>query len=188
MLAGLAFVLFLGLVIFPFLDTIDYFLLHSPYSPAVSVLVPLVLCLCYPTLDRWSTARGDTTLIMAVGGGLFLGHWVCFQYGLMQKASTSPPYHIIPPNFVWLGQMALRLSVGIVILFSTRAIMKLLSYNLVCYLLGVSKEDQKCHQRLAVERPYKFITSFVLGFSAVYLAPQVFRHLGIERPTFFTEI
>ena len=179
---------FLGAVIFPWLNTIDDFLLHSEYAPYVCVFVPLILSLVYPTLDRWSTARGDTTLILSVAGGVSLAHWFCFQYGWMEKATTLPPYHIIPPSFSWLGQMGLRLAIGVVILISTRTVMKMLSFNLVCYLMGYDKNESTIHQRLIVELPYKFCTYFMVGFNAIYLAPQVFRYLGIERPTYFTEI
>ncbi|ELT88124.1 hypothetical protein CAPTEDRAFT_35049, partial [Capitella teleta] len=178
-LAGLLLVGILGLIIFPWLDDIDYFLLHSQYAPAVCLGTPVVLSLFYPTLDRYSTARGDTTLILSVAGGVSLGHWFCFQYGWMEKATTLPPYHIIPPSFEWLGQMGLRLAIGVVILISTRAVMKLLSFNLLCYLMGYDKTDRTVLQRLIVELPYKYFTYFTIAFNCVYLAPQVFRFLGI---------
>jgi sphingosine-1-phosphate phosphatase 1 len=178
----------LGVIVFPWLDTIDDFLLHSEYAPYACIFVPLLFSLCYPTLDRWSTARGDTTLILAVTGGVCLGNWFCYQYGWMEKATTLPPYHIINPSLSWLGQMGLRLAIGVVILISTRTIMKMLSFNLVCFLMGCDKNDRTVHQRLVIELPYKFCTYFAIAFNAVFLAPQVFRFLGIERPTYFTEI
>lgn len=187
-LAGLAFVFGLMLVVFPLLDIMDDFMLHSSYSPALCVLVPLVLAIFYPTLDKWSTARGDTTIILGVCGGIGLGHWVCYQYGLMERATTPPPYDIIPPSFSWFGQMLLRLSIGVVILFSTRAVMKTLTLNVICWLTKQDKEDVRAHQKLIVELPLKFFTYMAIAFNSVYLAPQVFRYMGIERPTYFTEI
>jgi sphingosine-1-phosphate phosphatase 1 len=175
-------------ICFPFLDVIDHFTLTHHYAPVVVVLVPLALALCYPTLDKWSTARGDTTLILAVTSGLGVGNWFCYQYGFMQRATTLPPYEIIYPTWQWFGQMLLRLALGVVILIATRTIMKLLSYNLICYLLGVNKEDMKSHQKLSVELPYKFATYMVVAFNFVWLSPQVFRYLGIERETYFTEL
>ncbi len=84
--------------------------------------------------------------------------------------------------------MVLRLVLGVVILFATRAVFKTLMYSLVCAILGVNKADVKGKQRLSVELPCKFVTYTFIAFNAVYVAPQVFRYLGIERPTFFTEI
>lgn len=187
-IAGLLYVFCLMPIVFPFMDAIDEFILNHPFSPFLCVLVPLTLAVCYPTLDKWSTARGDTTVILAVCGGIGLGHWVCFQYGLMERATTPPPYDIIPPSWTWFGQMLMRLSIGVVILFSTRAIMKIIMYNVLRIVTGTSEEGMKSHQKLIVELPYKFCTYTMIAVSSVYLAPQVFRLMGIERPTYFTEI
>lgn len=187
-LAGLSFVFGLMVVCFPFLDNIDNFILTHPYAPVALILVPLIMALCYPTLDKWNTARGDTTLILGVGSGVGLGHWFSFQYGFMQRATTLPPYQIIWPTWLWFGQMLLRLALGVVILIATRVVMKLLSYNLVCYIVGVSKEDMQAHKKLSVELPYKLITYTLIAFNSVFLAPQIFSYLGIERETYFTEL
>ena len=104
----LGFISTLMMVFFPLLDPIDDFLLHSSLSPAVCILIPLLLCIFYPPSERWNSARGDTTIIMASNTGVALGHWICYQYGYMQKASTLPPYNIIPPTFNWAGLVVLR--------------------------------------------------------------------------------
>nr|UCK81541.1 sphingosine-1-phosphate phosphatase 1 [Arenicola marina] len=187
-IAGLLFVFSLMPVVLPFMDAIDNAILTHPWSPALCLLIPLVMCLAYPTLDRWSTARGDTTLILAVAAGISVGHWVSFQYGFMHKAPTSPPYDIIPPTWQWFGEMLMRLSIGVVILFSTRAVFKAMTLNATCWLAGVDRRDKAAHQNIRIELPCKFITYAAIAFNTVYLAPQVFRYLGIERETFFTEI
>ena len=67
--------------------------------------------------------------------------------------------------------------------------MKATVYNVVCYLSGVARNDRaRATQMLSVELPYKFVTYLVIAFNTVWLAPQVFRYIGIERETFFTEI
>ena len=175
-------------VTFPFLNTIDEFMLTNPHSPYVCVIVPLSLALCYPKLDKWSTARGDTTVILAVSAGVGLGHWFSFQYGFMQRCTDPPPYEIIYPTWLWFGQIWARLVIGVVILVSTRAVMKAIMYNLICVITGIKKTDFKARQSLYIELPEKFVTYTVIAFNTVYLAPQVFRILGIERETFFTEI
>lgn len=42
--------------------------------------------------------------------------------------------------------------------------------------------------RLIVELFYKFITYIAIGFTIVYTGPLAFRLIGIERPTFYTEV
>ena len=173
---------------FPFLDTVDDFMLNSPYSPYMCVLLPLILAVCYPKLDRWSTARGDTTVILAACAGTGLGHWFSFQYGFMHRCTEPPPYEIIYPTWLWFGQIWARLVIGVVILFATRAIMKSLVFSVLGLITGLNKVQLKAQQSLSVEIPDKFIVYCSIAFNTVYLAPQIFRILGIERETFFTEI
>ena len=45
-------------------------------NPLRALQLPLAMALMYPTLEKWSPARGDTTLILGVGCGISLGHWV----------------------------------------------------------------------------------------------------------------
>lgn len=172
----------------PLFGAIDDFMLHSLYSPVVCILVPLLLCVFYPTLDKWSTARGDTTIILAVGAGVGLGHWVCYQYGYMQKAQTSPPYDIIPPTWTWAGLAVLRTMIGVVVLLTSRAAIKFLTLRSACYLAGCDRKNGDAVKTLIIELPYKFVTYAVVAFMMVFLVPMIFRMLGIERETFFTEI
>ena len=187
-LCGLAYVFALMPVTFPFLDAVDEFMLHSSYSPYVCVLLPLFLCIFYPKLDRWSTARGDTTVILAVSAGVGLGHWFSYQYGFMHRCTEPPPYHIIYPTWMWFGLIWARLVIGVVILFATRAIMKSIVFSVLSLITGLNKAQLKDAQRLSIEIPNKFITYLSIAFNTVYLAPQIFRILGIERETYFTEI
>jgi len=173
---------------FPLLDAMDDFMLHSPYSPAACILVPFLLCVLYPTLRQWSTARGDTTIIMATGAGVGLGHWVCYQYGYMQKADSFPPYDIIQPTWSWAGLVVLRMAIGIAILVTVRASVRTVTFRASCYLAGYDWNDCNVHKTLAVELPYKFVTYSIIAFNMVFLVPMLFHTFGIERETFFTEI
>lgn len=188
-IVGLLYVAVLMVVVLPYLGAIDQFLLYSPYAPAVCIVVPLLLCLVYPTPAQWSTARGDTTLIMSAGSGVALGHWMSFQYGFMQKASLPPPYDIIPPTWAWAGLVALRMTAGVVVLLTVRQCVAAVAYRIACHIAGVDHRDRATAGRqFAVELPYKFVTYATISVAMVYVAPAMFRALGIERETFFTEI
>ena len=179
---------FLLAIWMPYLDIIDHFQLTHPYAPAVCILLPLFLSIFYPTLDKWSTARGDTTLVIAVGAGVAVGHWLNYSWGLLSRSSQPLPYQIIEPDMRYLWQAVVRTAIGLLILFSTRLAMKLSMYNLICYVCGFDKKDIKARQKLVVELPYKFITYIVISLNVVCLAPYIFRQLGIERVTSFTEM
>lgn len=186
--AGLLYVFSLMPLVFPLLETIDTFLLESPFSPILAVLVPVFLGVYYPKLDRWSTARGDTTIILSVAAGTVLGTWFSYQQGHLRRAPVPPPYDIIYPDLTYAFHLVLRMIIGVLILVITRQILKPITFRLACLACGKSPREEKVYQNLSVEFPYKFITYTTVSFNAVYLAPLVFRYLNIERDTYFTEI
>jgi len=62
-------------------------------------------------------------------------------------------------------------------------------YRAACYIAGVDYRHRVAAKRhFAVELPYKFVTYSAISVGMVYAAPAMFRALGIERETFFTEI
>jgi len=186
---GLLYVAALMAVFLPYLGVIDQFLLFSPYAPIVCTVVPLLLCVIYPAQSQWSSARSDTVLIVSAGSGVALGHWMSFQYGFMHQASLPPPYAIIPPTWSWAGLVVLRMVTGVAVLLFLRQTVAVVVHRVACYMAGVDHRDRvAARQHFAVELPYKFITYATISVGMVYAAPAMFRALGIERVTFFTEI
>jgi len=186
---GLLYVAALMIVFLPYLGAIDHFLLYSSYAPVVCTVVPLLLCIVYPAQNDWSNARGDTMLIVSAGSGVALGHWMSFQYGFMRKASLPPPYNIIPPTWTWCGLVVLRMIAGVSVLLILRQFVAAAVYRIACCAARVDHRDKlAARQHFAVELPYKFVTYASISVGMVYAAPAMFRALGIERETFFTEI
>ncbi|CAH1791114.1 unnamed protein product [Owenia fusiformis] len=188
LLAGLGIVIVSLPALLPWLDTIDYFQIYHPYAPLVIIGLGLFGAICYPAMDRWSTARGDTTLIISVASGAAIGSWMNYQMGYITAADTPPPYLVITPDARWLGLMIMRMCIGSVVLVATRAIMKALTFHLVCYVFRVNKVDKESRQNIWIELAYKYLTYTMVSFNVVFLAPLVFRYLGIERITAFTEL
>lgn len=189
MIVGLLYVAALMVVFLPYLGVIDQFLLYSQYAPVVCVVVPLLLCLVYPAPNQSITARGDTLLIVSAASGVALGHWMSFQYGFMHKASLPPPYDIIPPTWTWAGLVVLRMTTGVIVLLILRQTVAVVAYRIACCVAGVDHRDRAAaREHFAVELPYKFVTYATISVGMVYAAPAMFRALGIERETFFTEI
>lgn len=58
----LAALLMVGII--PALGYIDDFQLKHPYAPYVMIAVTLLAAYLYPSIDEWSTCRGDTMLIL----------------------------------------------------------------------------------------------------------------------------
>ena len=188
-LAGLALIAGLMGVFLPYLDAMDSFLLHSPFAPLACILVPLGMVILYPTPHRWNTTRRDTTYILAAGSGISLGHWLSYQSGFMMHATSPPPYDIIPPTWTWAGLVVVRMVLGVSVLLGVRAVVATVTYRIACRLAGIDASDTAAAKRhTVVDLSHKYITYTTIAVGMVFAAPMLFRALGIERETFFTEI
>lgn len=182
-------------MILPWMDTLDHLALSHPASPILSVILTVAMVVWYPTTDKWTPARGDTTVIVGVGCGTLLGSWLNYQLGIIREPLLPPPYTVIWPTLNMVGLSLLRTAVGLVLLVAVRASFKSLSFATICVLLQVRADDvraKKDHislrKRLIVELFYKFITYIAIGFTIIFTAPCAFRVMGVERPTFYTEV
>jgi sphingosine-1-phosphate phosphatase 1 len=188
-LAGLALISGLMALMLPYLGALDYFLLHSQLAPLACIAVPLALVAFYPTPHCWNTTRRDTTYILAAGSGISLGHWLSFQSGFMMQATSPPPYDIIPPTWTWAALVVIRMALGVGVLLVLRAVVGVVTYRFACYLAGLDPRDTvAARQHTVVDLSHKYITYTTLAAGMVFAAPMLFRFLGIERETYFTEI
>jgi sphingosine-1-phosphate phosphatase 1 len=108
--------------------------------------------------------------------------------------NIPPPYDIIWPSYLILGRTILRTIFGFCCVIGTKIIFKSLTYNAMCAILGVnskdlmqSKDSLENKTKILVDLVYKYITCFMIGFNIVYLLPNVFTMIGIERSTFYIE-
>ena len=170
------------------MDTIDEYILTNHASPLLCIAIPVALCLFYPKLERWSTARGDTTVIVSVASGVCVGtHWA-YRLGLMHKSSTAPPYALAHINTYWFLLVALRLVIGVAVLVVTRTVMKSLSLKIVGWVTKIDTKVKENQQQLYVELPYKFVTYFSIAIVTVMVVPNIFWLLNIHRDTYFSEL
>ena len=229
MLAGLVYVFVLMFICFywSLMDLVDHFVLEGGLlSFLLCLFVPLALCIFYPSpKNTWSTARGDTTTIIAVCCGQLLSHWLSYQLGQMPSpviasqvtgsfvrhnstlgdflnvSATSasspssdrglaidPPYPVTPLTAEWAIITLSRTVLGLVVLVACRFSIKSASLGLVCKLNGRKADDAAARRSLGVELPYKFATYSLLTICGLLLCPVLFRELGIERETYFTEL
>ena len=188
-MVGLALISALMICFLPYLGAIDDFLLHSKCAPIICITVPLTLAVLYPTPHEWHTTRRDTTYILAAGSGITLGHWLSYQCGFMVRASTPPPYDIIPPTWTWVGLVVVRMTVGVGVLLCVRFVVSVLTYRIACLLAGIDHRNVEVAKRnIVIDMSHKYITYATLAIGMVFAPPMLFRALGIERETFFTEI
>ena len=69
----------------PILEPIDSFMLQNEYSPLITFISGYLVCYFYPSLKQWSTARGDTTIIIGSVVGFSIGSYLNNYLGYLNK-------------------------------------------------------------------------------------------------------
>ncbi|XP_025162499.1 sphingosine-1-phosphate phosphatase 1 isoform X2 [Harpegnathos saltator] len=189
----LAIVLMIPLV--PLVDTMDSYIVTNFWCLVILVAISIMAIVYYPCSDKWTPTRGDTTMVVSVTAGVHAGAWLNYYTGVLSKPLFSPPYHIIWPTYPMFGRLIFRTVLGFCSIIATKAICKSFSYATICAILRInSKELMKSQDysgnpnKVFVDLVYKYLCCFMIGVNTVYLLPNVFGMLGIERPTFYTEI
>lgn len=134
-------------------------------------------------------------MILSVCVGIHIGAWLNYQTGLMTPSELTAPYVIMWPSYAMLGCMVLRTILGFACVLLMRQICKSGTYHFLCALLKEDVDELKKSEntlqnkhKTIVELCCKYVYCAMIGFNTLYLLPQLFRFLRIERPTFFTEI
>lgn len=165
------------MILLPFLESIDIFIFYSPLCPFVAVsLVILMLCI-YPVEVYWTCDRGDTAAILGVALGMCLA---MHYHGPFPDDLIEGPIKTNLPSYQSLMMGLLRFIVGVLLVFPTRFIMKLLCFRILPAIVPTHGVDE-VGKRPLVELPYKIVTYSSIAFSVVYISTLVFELCGINR-------
>lgn len=194
-LVGLILAILLMIVLVPLTDITDRYIVSNVWALTTLVGVSVCTIVYYPRGERWTPTRGDTTMVVSVTAGVHVGAWLNYWTGAMSAPALPPPYRVIWPSYSMLGRMILRTILGFCSVIATKAIFKSLSYATMCAILKVNPTELmeseyylENRNKILVDLVYKYITCFMIGVNTVYLLPNVFSMIGIERPTFYTEM
>lgn len=134
-------------------------------------------------------------MVVSVTTGVHVGAWLNYNIGSMSAPTKSPPYNIIWPSYSMFGCMILRTILGFCSILATRAACKSFIYGTICAILKINSKDiiksenySENKNKIFIDLLHKYMTCFMIGVNTVYLLPNVFTMIGIERPTFYTEI
>lgn len=161
----------------------ESFLVH-PYAGIYIIAGSLALILMYPSCDKWTRARGDTTRILCGGTGAMLSGWVTFY---IEGAHIPDPYDGAPFGFIWpsfsslvplFGTFLGTFLIGALIIFPVKVIFTFVTKKALSIL--VPDDQETLNKRLFVELSYIFITYTAVGFAAVYIAPKAFIYFGLK--------
>uniref|UniRef100_A0A1A8UZM2 Sphingosine-1-phosphate phosphatase 1 n=1 Tax=Nothobranchius furzeri TaxID=105023 RepID=A0A1A8UZM2_NOTFU len=180
-IAGFLYSLLILLFFLPALDLIDGFNLTCRYAPLIIISLHLGLGLFSFTLDTWSTSRGDTAQILGTGAGVALASHVNHYLGLLPDPTPDQlPFTMPVISASLVGVALLRLVLGVLVLVATRALMKLLTIPLVCWVFGVPSGDtRKARQHMEVELPYRYLVYGTVGFNVLFLVPLLFSYVRL---------
>ncbi|CAL8140379.1 unnamed protein product [Orchesella dallaii] len=193
-LAGLTLVASLLPMVIPLVDKLDSFFLTHELGGLSLIALGFFLCLCYPSGDRWTPARGDTFVIVGSAVGMNLGGWLNYQMGILRgPPPSSPPYVVMWPTGNMILLALLRQCLGLVVVLLSKVMAKKLAHLCLmkvksCGELEKQEDDDAMKPGMGTELFTKFLTYLLVGLSVTYASPNLFRGLGIERPTFHTEI
>lgn len=166
-------------VSYPHWGSLDFFQLNSPLSPAITLVLPLILCYKYPELDHYSATRGDTTIILGAGAGCSVGYWLNQRLGVTFEPSGPFPVTLPPMTPVIFTLGFARLCVGLSILVLTRQVMKWITLRLLCYHYGILVDDVSARKRKEIEVPLKFSTYSAIGLVNSVVVCRVFMLMGL---------
>ncbi|CAF0922054.1 unnamed protein product [Rotaria sordida] len=182
---GTAYALLLIYIMFPYVNIIDNFQLNFTLAPLLNFCLGIFLIKCYPSIQEWSTARSDTTVILGSTFGLLSSATIMQKFDLLERPLTPPIYSIITPN---LGFCVLRTIIGLLIIYATRQIVKTIVLRITSLIYGLDWKDPEIKRLAKVELPYYYLTYFVIGFNIAFTCPLVFRMIGINRDYSYTEL
>ncbi|KAB5550100.1 hypothetical protein PHYPO_G00049820 [Pangasianodon hypophthalmus] len=166
-------------VSYPHWDSLDFFQLNSPLSPAITLVLPLILCYKYPELDHYSATRGDTTIILGASAGCSVGYWINQRLGVTFEPSGPFPVTLPPMTPVIFTLGFVRFFVGVLILVLTRQAVKWIALRLLCLHYGVALNDVSAHRRKEIEVPLKFSTYSAIGLVNSVVVCRVFMLMGL---------
>lgn len=166
-------------VSYPHWDSLDFFQLNSPLSPAITLVLPLILCYKYPELDHYSATRGDTTIILGSSAGCSVGYWLNQHLGVTFEPSGPFPVTLPPMTPVMVTLGVARFCVGLSILMLTRQMMKWIALRLLCFYYSVAVNDVSAHRRKEIEVPLKFGTYSAIGLVNSVVVCRVFTLIGL---------
>ena len=168
----------------PFITEGAESMLVHPYAGVYILLASFAMLFMYPSCDKWTRARGDTTRILCGGTGALISSWVTFY---IEQAPIPDPYDGAPYNLSLpsvssalpvLGTFFGTFLIGVLIIFPVKLIFTFITKKVLSIL--VPNDEETLNKRLFVELTYIFITYTAVGFAAVYLAPKAFVYFGLK--------
>ncbi|XP_011864340.1 PREDICTED: sphingosine-1-phosphate phosphatase 2-like [Vollenhovia emeryi] len=192
--AGLVLAILLMILLVPVVSVTNFYVVTNFWLLAMLIAISIATIVYYPSSNKWTPTRSDTAMVVSVAAGVHAGAWLNYCTGLLRASQSLPPFHIVWPTYSMFGCLIIRTVLGFSGVAATKVLSKSVSYIVLCGILRINwRELMKCQDygnpnKVFVDLVYKYISCFMIGVNTVYVLPQVFSVIGIERPAFYTEI
>ncbi|CAF0704718.1 unnamed protein product [Brachionus calyciflorus] len=186
--AGVLYSILVLILVMPILEPIDHFILEHHFSPLVVFTCGYLICHFYPSLKQWSTARGDTAIIIGSVIGFSIGSFLNNKFGFLHKPDEPPLYDIHFPTAIGYLLGILRTILGLILLLCTRQFFKKFLLKFLCHINRMDHKNSENKKEKKIELPYNYLTYFAIGVNTAFTFPFLFRLLKIERDYSYTEL
>ncbi|XP_071802648.1 sphingosine-1-phosphate phosphatase 2-like [Asterias amurensis] len=179
LVAGVTITLVLMLLLWPWLDQMDHFLLTHPQAPLVVISTSVFLCIIYPCQNGVASTRADTITILSAVSGALCGFWFNYRIGMLPDALAPLGGVIGWPGWTTLGLMLIKYLMAqlltAVMYLAVRAF--LLQAIPVIYNIEINERTKRL---LFVELPYRYINYFGVGAFSYVIIPLLFQKLNLD--------
>ncbi|XP_014204122.1 sphingosine-1-phosphate phosphatase 1-like [Copidosoma floridanum] len=194
-IAGLVLASGMMIVLVPLVDAIDDYFITNNWAILTLFIIGVGTIVYHPTSGIWTPTRGDTALVVGTGTGIHLGYWINYKTGILTASQLPPPYNITWPTNQDIVKIISRTLLGFTYILVLKALIKSFIYFIMCAILKVNSKELKRSEnslenknKILVDLVYKYIFCFVITCSMTSVLPKIFTVIGIERPTFYTEL
>lgn len=194
-LAGLVLAIALMIPLVPLVDLTNSYVVTNFWLVAMLIAISIATIVYYPSSYKWTPTRSDTAMVVSVTAGIHVGAWLNYCTGILRASQSLSPLHIVWPTYSMLGRLIIRTALGFSGIIATKVLCKFLIYITICGILQINwRELMKCQDyngnqnKVFVDLVYKYTYCFMIGINTVYLLPQVFSMIGVDRPAFYTEM
>eukprot|EP01087_Luapelamoeba_hula_P011896 TRINITY_DN3299_c0_g1_i1.p1 TRINITY_DN3299_c0_g1~~TRINITY_DN3299_c0_g1_i1.p1 ORF type:complete len:415 (-),score=39.54 TRINITY_DN3299_c0_g1_i1:81-1325(-) len=180
------------LILIPFVvwgEAIDYWFATSGWVPVVVPLIAIVAVLIYPKSQHWSESYGDTVTIIGVAAGSMVGIWSLGVPAMDMSAESIPRQFRLNHNTA--EGIILQCLIGFVVVFITRAVLKLMLLALLPRVLMPPRAKAHLHPHLnfdnvyrnyQIEIPTKLLVYSAIGFNACFTSPFLCGQMLVSWP------
>lgn len=141
--------------------------------------------------------RGDTTVIVGVFVGCYLGAWLNTQAGIMNLDAISKDgrIEISWPTWTEVGWIASRTILGLLCVAFVEFVGKYLFFMIISLILRrnwkeLKKSDDSLENKpkIVADLFTKFLVYTSIGLCVQFVVPLIFTQIGINREGFYNEI